>query len=165
MKIMLNMTNRCRRAGCPRDGGIVCGLLAGQAVGANHRGGGVLLAAGRQDGDPHEFDGTPPQPTGYTIERPARIVLDMPGVTSELGEKHHDLGIGNARRVSIVSTKDRTRAIVNLTRLVPYETSVEGNTLYLLVGAGGATGIPTQTEFTSTDDRGRSPVPFGVTRR
>ena len=68
---------------------------------------------------------TPPNPNGYTIEQPARIVLDLPGVTSSLDEKHHDLGIGNARRVSVISTKDRTRAIVNLTQLVGYETEVQ----------------------------------------
>ncbi len=99
------------------------------------------------------FDGAPPAPRGYTIERPARIVLDMPGVDSALDEKHHDLGIGNARRVSIVSTKDRTRAIVNLTRLVPYETRVEGDTLYLLVGADVQSGTPAQQEYVSADDR------------
>lgn len=82
-----------------------------------------------------EFDGTPSDPSGYTIEQPARIVLDMPGVTSGLAKKHHPLGIGNARRVSIVSTADRTRAIVNLTQLVAYDTTIEGNTLILLVGA------------------------------
>ena len=71
-----------------------------------------------------EFDGTPPSPNGYTIEQPARIVLDLPGVTSSLDEKHHNLGIGNARRVSIISTKDRTRAIVNLTQLGGYELSL-----------------------------------------
>ena len=110
------------------------------------------------------FDGTPPQPAGYTIERPARIVLDMPGVESALEEKHHDLGIGNARRVSIVSTKDRTRAIVNLTRLVSYETSVEGNTLYVLVGADGRE----RAAAAADDDRGfvqetaqRSSAPVG----
>ncbi|MEJ2088894.1 MAG: type IV pilus secretin PilQ family protein [Gammaproteobacteria bacterium] len=98
------------------------------------------------------FDGPPPEPTGYTIEQPARIVLDMPGVTSKLEEKHHNLGIGNARRVSIISTKDRTRAIVNLTELVGYETEIEGNTLYLMVGAGSAKGVPTAQAFASADD-------------
>ncbi|MDH3644328.1 MAG: type IV pilus secretin PilQ, partial [Gammaproteobacteria bacterium] len=98
------------------------------------------------------FDGTPPEPTGYTIEQPARIVLDMPGVVSALEEKHHNLGIGNARRVSVISTKDRTRAIVNLTELVGYETQVQGNTLFLTVGAGASAGVPTQQEFASADD-------------
>lgn len=99
------------------------------------------------------FDGTPPEPTGYTIEQPARIVLDMPGVASSLEEKHHNLGIGNARRVSIISTKDRTRAIVNLTELVNYETDIEGNTLYLTVGGGTTQGVPSQQSFASQDDR------------
>ncbi len=88
------------------------------------------------------FDGAPPQPTGYTIEQPARIVLDMPGVISGLVEKHHNLGVGNARKVSVISTPDRTRAIVNLTQLVGYETDVRGNTLYLLVGADATSGMP-----------------------
>ncbi|NIP16337.1 MAG: type IV pilus secretin PilQ [Pseudomonadales bacterium] len=98
------------------------------------------------------FDGTPPEPTGYTIEQPARIVLDMPGVESALEDKHHNLGIGNARRMSVVSTKDRTRAIVNLTQLVSYETEIQGNTLYLTVGSGGASGVPSPQEYVSADD-------------
>ncbi len=107
------------------------------------------------------FDGVPPEPTGYTIEQPARIVLDMPGVVSTLDEKHHSLGIGNARRVSIISTKDRTRAIVNLTQLVSYETEIRGNTLYLVVGADSTAGLPAQPEFAAADDR--SPTQRTVT--
>jgi type IV pilus assembly protein PilQ len=99
------------------------------------------------------FDGPPPAPTGYTIEQPARIVLDMPGVESSLDEKHHNLGIGNARRVSIISTKDRTRAIVNLTELVNYQTDIDGNTLYLTVGGGSAQGVPSSQALASADDR------------
>ena len=99
-----------------------------------------------------QFDSPPPEPTGYTIEKPARIVLDMPGVVSELEEKHHDLGIGNARRVSIMSTKDRTRAIVNLTELVGYETEIQGNTLYITVGAGTTAGMPSPQKFVAADD-------------
>ena len=102
------------------------------------------------------FDGVPPEPTGYTIEQPARIVLDMPGVVSALEEKHHSLGIGNARRVSVISTKDRTRAIVNLTELVSYETEIQGNTLFLVVGSGASAGVPTPQEFASADDAGSS---------
>ena len=98
------------------------------------------------------FDGTPPEPTGYTIEQPARIVLDMPGVESSLEDKHHNLGIGNARRMSVVSTKDRTRAIVNLTQLVSYETEIQGNTLYLTVGSGGVSGVPAPQEYSAMGD-------------
>ena len=98
------------------------------------------------------FDGTPPQPSGYTIEQPARIVLDMPGVTSTLAQKHHTLGTGNARRVSVIGAGDRTRAIVNLTSLVGYETRVEGNELVLVVGTDQAAAAPQVSAATAALD-------------
>ncbi|OEC40979.1 fimbrial protein [Pseudomonas sp. 1D4] len=85
------------------------------------------------------FDGPVVQPRGYTIEQPARIALDLPGVANKLGSKNRELGVGNARSVTIVEAKDRTRMIINLSTLVPYSTRVEGNNLYVLVGdAAGA---------------------------
>lgn len=81
-----------------------------------------------------DFDSPPPEAAGYTIEQPARIVLDLPGVSSALTEKHHSLGSGNARKVSVIGVGDRTRAIVNLTSLVGYTTRVEGNSLLVTVG-------------------------------
>ena len=104
------------------------------------------------------FDGQPPAPNGYTIEQPARIVLDLPGVVSGLDDKHHTLGIGNARKVSVISTKDRTRAIVNLTELVGYDTEVEGNVLYLTVGAGSSqSGEPAPSRIAVADDQRSAP--------
>ena len=104
------------------------------------------------------FDGTPPEPSGYTIETPARIALDLPGVTSRLDTKYHSLGIGNAREVTVIEAKDRTRVIVNLTRLVAYETRVEGNTLYLLVGADATVGLPTPRQQSSVQMAGEVPA-------
>lgn len=81
------------------------------------------------------FDGAPPDPTGYTIEQPARIALDLSGVTSGLPAKHHPLGSGNARSVTVVEAGDRTRVIVSMGELVSYSSRVIGNSLYVLVGA------------------------------
>ncbi|MCS5585719.1 MAG: type IV pilus secretin PilQ, partial [Pseudomonadales bacterium] len=80
------------------------------------------------------FDGTPPSPTGYTIEQPARIALDLSGVASALAVKHHALGSGNARSVTVVESGDRTRVIVSMSELVAYSTRILGNSLYVLVG-------------------------------
>ncbi len=92
------------------------------------------------------FDEPVVAPRGYTIEQPARIALDLPGVTNKLGSKNRELGVGNARSVTIVEAKDRTRMIINLATLVPYSTRVEGNNLYVVVGeAGGATQQATRT--------------------
>ena len=80
------------------------------------------------------FDGSPPSPTGYTIEQPARIALDLMGVVSRLPSKYHPLGSGNARSVTVVEAGDRTRVIIAMTELVGYAARVEGNSLYILVG-------------------------------
>lgn len=84
------------------------------------------------------FDEPIAAPRGYTIEQPARIALDLPGVTSQLASKNREIGMGNARSVTVVEAKDRTRLIVNLTTLAPYNTRVEGNSLYVVVGEGAA---------------------------
>ena len=82
------------------------------------------------------FDGPPPMPRGYTTESPARIALDLPGVVSQLKSKNRELGGGNARSATVVEAKDRTRLIINLTQLTPYDARVEGNTLFVVVGQG-----------------------------
>jgi type IV pilus assembly protein PilQ len=80
------------------------------------------------------FDEPVSAPRGYTIEQPARIALDLPGVSNGLGSKNRELGVGNARSVTVVEAKDRTRLIVNLSALVPYHTRSDGNNLYVVVG-------------------------------
>lgn len=84
------------------------------------------------------FDGPPPTPRGYTTEQPARIALDLPGVTNQLARKTHDLGGGNARSATVVEAGDRTRLIIGLTQLAPYNARVEGNNLFVVVGKGAA---------------------------
>ncbi len=99
------------------------------------------------------FDEPVAAPRGYTIEQPARIALDLPGVANKLGTKNRELGVGNARSVTVVEAKDRTRLIINLADLAPYSTRVEGNNLFVLVGAnaGAATAAaPAAAPATST---------------
>ncbi|WP_372965974.1 type IV pilus secretin PilQ [Marinobacter sp.] len=85
-----------------------------------------------------EFDGTPPEPTGYTIERPARITVDLKGANSAINQRSIPLGSGNAQSVTIVETKDRTRLIFNLVELVPHETVRENNSLVMTIGGAAA---------------------------
>ena len=80
------------------------------------------------------FDEPVASPRGYTIEQPARIALDLPGVANGLGVKNRELGVGNARSVTVVEAGDRTRLIINLTTLAPYNTRADGNLLYVVVG-------------------------------
>lgn len=91
------------------------------------------------------FDEPVLAPRGYTIEQPARIALDLPGVSNKLGTKNRDLGVGNTRSVTVVEAKDRTRLIINLTNLAPYNTRAEGNNLFVIVGEGAASSAATRS--------------------
>jgi type IV pilus assembly protein PilQ len=85
-----------------------------------------------------DFDGPPPEPRSYTIEKPARISMDLPGVSSDLEQKKFALPYGNATGVVVLESGNRTRMIVNLVKLVPFETRIEGNSLIVEVGNEGA---------------------------
>ena len=124
----------------------LAGLLLGGVLGAM---GSLSFAATLQSieanalsGDEMEvrlrFDSAAPEVKGYSIEQPARIALDLLGADSEITGKRQNLGSGNARSVTIVEAKDRTRLIFNLESLTGYTTSTEGNDLVVLLGVEGS---------------------------
>jgi type IV pilus assembly protein PilQ len=88
-----------------------------------------------------DFSGAPTEPTGYTIERPARIVLDFAGVENALTQRKFPLSFGNAKSAVVLSSNDRTRIILNLQQLAIYESRVEGNTYIVEVGDAKAPGF------------------------
>ena len=85
-----------------------------------------------------DFDGTPPSPKTYTITKPARLVVDMAGVSSQLAQKKHTLGMANAESLMVLEAGDRTRAIVNMKSMSPYSTDVRGNSLVIELSQAGA---------------------------
>ena len=70
----------------------------------------------------------------YAIEEPARVVLDLPGTRSMLGEKRFKLSQANATSVLVLESEDRTRVIINLVELLPFHTVVSGDQLTLQLG-------------------------------
>ena len=102
------------------------------------------------------FDGVPPEPTGYAIAEPARISLDLMGVSSGLASKYHSLGSGNAQNMTILETQDRTRIIIALSELVGYRTEVRGRTLNVSVGR--------DLEASARSISGAGPVPGNLAR-
>ncbi|RLA50163.1 MAG: type IV pilus secretin PilQ, partial [Gammaproteobacteria bacterium] len=92
-----------------------------------------------------DFDQIPADINAYTIEKPARIAIDFPDTSSALDSKRYSLPYGNATGVVVLQSGDRTRMVVNLVKLVPYETRVDGNSLYVVVGQEGGAGYVKQT--------------------
>lgn len=82
-----------------------------------------------------DFDVIPAEPTGYTIEQPARIVLDFSDVENKLAQRKYPLSFENAKSAVVLSSNDRTRLILNLAGLTTYSTRVDGNVFVVEVGA------------------------------
>lgn len=72
-------------------------------------------------------------PTGFTIQAPARIALDFPGVANSIGRNAIEVNEGNIRSVNVVQAGDRTRVVVNLKQSASYQTQVDGKTLLVLL--------------------------------
>ena len=76
-------------------------------------------------------------PASFTIDNPARIAFDLPATKSELAKRSQSIGIGPAKSVTAVEVKGRTRVVLNLFEMVPYETRTEGNRIIVVLGTGG----------------------------
>ena len=81
------------------------------------------------------MSGPPPEPQTFTIDNPARIALDLPNTKNNLATRVVPIGVGLARSISTAEAQGRTRVVLNLASLAPYQTSIEGNTLYLTLDA------------------------------
>ncbi|WP_439850114.1 type IV pilus secretin PilQ [Pseudomonas syringae] len=111
------------------------------------------------------FDAPVPAPRGYTTAQPARIALDLPGVTSQLETKSLELGTGNARSVVVVQAQDRTRVIINLTTLSPYSSRVDGNNLFVVIGQGATAAQASQPSTAMGASRVAVPPPTPASAR
>jgi type IV pilus assembly protein PilQ len=92
------------------------------------------------------LSGTAPEPMSFTIDDPARISLDLPNTTLALDSRRQEANVGALTTILAAEANGRTRIVLNLTAMVPYETRVEGNTVFVRVGlAPGASATPVFT--------------------
>lgn len=72
-------------------------------------------------------------PTGFSIQTPARIALDFPGVSNAIGRSAIDLNLGNLRSVNVVQAGERTRVVLNLKAPAPYKAEIQGKSLLIIL--------------------------------
>ncbi|RTL33006.1 MAG: type IV pilus secretin PilQ [Burkholderiales bacterium] len=77
-------------------------------------------------------------PTGFTIQAPPRIAIDLPGVVNAVGRNQVDLNQGNLRSASIAQAGDRSRVVLNLRNASSYRAKLEGNALVVVMDAAPA---------------------------
>jgi type IV pilus assembly protein PilQ len=84
------------------------------------------------------LSGPAPQPLSFTIDNPARISFDLPNTTLALPSRRIDVHAAGLDTIVAAETKDRTRLVLNLDRLVPYDTRVDGSNVIVMLGGGSA---------------------------
>jgi type IV pilus assembly protein PilQ len=88
----------------------------------------------------------PALPTGFSVQSPARIALDFPGVTNAMGRNSVELNQGNLRSVNVVQSGDRTRMVLNLKQATSYKAQIQGKSLLVtldpIATASQATSAP-----------------------
>tara|TARA_R110001606_G_scaffold346892_3_gene495914 strand:- start:19678 stop:21879 length:2202 start_codon:yes stop_codon:yes gene_type:complete len=76
------------------------------------------------------------KPKTFSIDEPARVVLDFAGVKNLLNKKTEQINIGATKSISTVEAGERTRMVINLNQKVPYNIEQAGNTVMVTVDGG-----------------------------
>ncbi|MGA2363930.1 MAG: type IV pilus secretin PilQ [Steroidobacteraceae bacterium] len=84
------------------------------------------------------LSGPAPEPLAFTIDKPARISLDLPNTALALPSRRIDVGRAGVDTVLAAEANGRSRVVLNLDQTEPYQTKVSGNDIVVLVGVSAA---------------------------
>jgi type IV pilus assembly protein PilQ len=111
------------------------------------------------------LSGAAPEPTTFTIDDPARISLDLPNTVLAVDSRRQDANVGPLTTVLAAEANGRTRVVMNLSTMVPYQTRTEGNTVFVLLGQGAGDGAAPAAAAQPSQGGGAAPraaaVPAG----
>ncbi len=106
------------------------------------------------------LDAAPTSLKSFSTDNPARVAIDLNGVSNASGKKTMPINIGKAISVRALEAGGRTRIVLNLSESTPYTTKVVGNSVFLTLG-GLSSGIPvTQTVAPLTNNKSVRGIDF-----
>ena len=99
-------------------------------------------------------------PSGFTIQSPARIALDFPGISNGMGRSTVDINQGNLKSVSVVQAGDRTRVVLNLKQPTAYKAQLQGKSLLVVLDtiAGSSPSVSPTPVFAENRSRDTQPL-------
>ncbi|MCK9688983.1 type IV pilus secretin PilQ [Comamonadaceae bacterium BS-T2-15] len=89
-------------------------------------------------------------PAGFVVQAPPRVAIDLPGVTNSSGKSSIEVNQGNVRSVSVASSGDRTRLVLNLKVPSSYRAEIQGNSLLISLDTGAAPAAASTSTTTTT---------------
>lgn len=105
-----------------------------------------------------------PTPLTFTVDNPARIALDLPDTSVAMSSRRVDVKQGVVDTVNVAEAGGRTRVVLNVDNLVPYDTRVQGNTIIISVGgsstrsASSGAAVSTAAAVASQTTRSAAPI-------
>lgn len=87
-------------------------------------------------------------PAGFTLNNPSRIALDFPQIANGLGKSNLAAEQGVLKSITLAQGKERTRMVLNLSKNVTYNTSLNGDEVIIVLQSGEiAAGAAVETKF------------------
>ncbi len=72
-------------------------------------------------------------PASFSVANPARIAFDFPDTANALGRSAQTIEQGDLRSANIVQAGNRTRLVLNLVKMSPYETRIDGRNIVIAI--------------------------------
>jgi type IV pilus assembly protein PilQ len=91
-------------------------------------------------------------PAGFAIQAPPRVAIDLPGVSNASGKSSIEVNQGNVRSVSVASSGDRTRLVLNLKVPSSYHAELQGKSLLISLDTGTAPVAASTAPVATTGD-------------
>jgi type IV pilus assembly protein PilQ len=82
--------------------------------------------------------GVASEPLAFIIDNPARISLDLQNTTLGLDKRRKDVNVGPLSTILAAEAGGKTRVVLNLDKMVPYQTRVDGSAIVVTLGAPDA---------------------------
>ena len=87
-------------------------------------------------------------PTGFVIQAPPRVAIDLPNVGNGVGKSSVDINSANVRSVNIANSGDRTRLVLSLKQPTNYRTELQGKSLLIMLEAAPSSASTTSAATT-----------------
>ncbi|MCZ8257237.1 MAG: type IV pilus secretin PilQ [Polaromonas sp.] len=99
-------------------------------------------------------------PTGFSIQAPARIALDFPGVSNAMGRSAVEFNVGNLRSANVVQAGERTRVVLNLKAPSTYKAEIQGKTLLITLDSSASVASAAAPVQVFAESRNRDVLPL-----
>ena len=99
-------------------------------------------------------------PAGFSIQTPARIALDFPGVGNAMGRTAVDLNLGNLRSANVIEAGERTRVVLNLKAATAYKAEIQGKSLLITLQQAAVAAPSAAAPAVFAESRNRDILPL-----